>query len=500
MSGRPDELDRGDEARLFPVAASRQKECHAISTLLAVFRLIPKYAERMLKEEAGALSLTAFRLRAYTEVRFHAQRNKGRSKSSKVPQPDGYIVVESRGRRWAALVEAKVKNDELTQEQVEMYLDLAREVKADAVITVSNQFTLDPTHHPVPVSGHKTRSVGLYHLSWLALLSNAQILADSDELTDDEQAFVLRELIRFLNDDKSGVRPFDRMGPEWKDLCTAIQHGKPLPKTSELVTAAVADWHQLTRFLALRLSPKIGQSVDVYLKRSHRNDPAKRFDADAGDLIKSHCFNDEFEIEHAASRIEVTANLAKRHVILSMALDPPGDKKRPKAAIRWLTRQLDPEKAKNVHIRVDWPGRTPWTMKPLRDCISNPDDLVPEGISDLPAKLRVQRIEPLAGRFSGARTFVEDLESAFKEFYENVGQHLRPWTPPPPKYRTRKSESAHQSDDIDDGPQLDASTAQNGQSASTATGNKQAAEGPSPADGSTTPPGSEMNTGTTGAT
>lgn len=437
MDDWPKELERGEEARLFPVASSRQRECHAISTVLAVFRLIPKYAERMLKEEAGALPLTPTRLQAYTEVRFKTKQS-GSSKSSKSQQPDGYIVVESRGKRWSALVEAKVKNDELTTTQIEGYLDLARELGVDAVITVSNQFALDPTHHPVSVSGHKTRSVNLFHLSWLSLLSNAQILADSDELTDDEQAFVLRELIRFLNDDKSGVRPFDRMGSEWKELCVAIQHGNPLSKASDIVADAIGDWHQLTRYLALTLSPQIGQSVNVYLKRLHRRDPAKRFEADASDLLKTNCFCDEFEIENAASRIQLTADLAKRLITLSMSLDPPGDKKRPRSAIRWLTKQLDSKDAKNVHIRAEWPGQRNCTIKSLSECIDNPDVLVPDGISDLPTLFLVQRIDYLAGRFSGTRTLVEDVESAFKEFYKSVGQHLRAWTAPPPEYRKQK--------------------------------------------------------------
>jgi hypothetical protein len=436
----PDELESGETARLIPVASSRQKESHAISALLGVFRMIPDYAAMMLAEVEAPVN-TRSRLEAYTEVCFKTKA-KVPSKSSTLPRPDGYIVVESRGKRWAALIEAKVKNDELKSDQIEKYLDLARDVGADAVITISNDFALLPTHHPVRVNRQKTRNTGLYHFSWLSLLSNAQILADSDELKVKEQAFVLRELIRFLDDERSGVQPFDRMGSGWKEICNAVQHGQQLTKTSDLVAEAVADWHQLTRFLALELSPHLGEPINVYVRRAHRRDPAKRLDADINDLVKFQAFDDEFDIPNAASRIHLTADLRCRTITLSMELNPPEDKKRPTAAINWLTRQLDPEKAKHVLIRADWPGRIPPTMEPLSVCLEYPNVLVPDNVSDLPTKLGVRRVYDLAGRFRGARTLVEDLTKAFAEFYKNVGQNLHPWTPPPPKYRKPRDEES----------------------------------------------------------
>ena len=38
-----------------------------------------------------------------------------------------------------------------------------------------------------------------------------------------------------------------------------------------------------------------------------------------------------------------------------------------------------------------------------------------------------------AGKFSGAKTFIEQLEATLPHYYEEVGQHLRAWVPPPPK-------------------------------------------------------------------
>ena len=46
-------------------------------------------------------------------------------------------------------------------------------------------------------------------------------------------------------------------------------------------------------------------------------------------------------------------------------------------------------------------------------------------------------IRDLAGRFSGRRTFIEDLENLIPEFYDRIGQNLRPWAPPPPSIDRR---------------------------------------------------------------
>lgn len=428
-------LVAGETARLIPVASERQKEARAVSPLLAVFRLVPDYANMMLAE-VGAPTNQRAKLTAYTEVCF---KTKGK-KPSELPRPDGLLFVESGSKTWSALIEAKVKGAEMTAEQLEQYLDLAREVGANALITISNQFALLPTHHPVRVNKQKTRSVDLYHFSWLSLLCNAQILSDSASVNDREQAMVLKELIRFLEHENSGVQVFERMGGAWKDLCAGMQRGEPLKKGDALLQLAIADWHQLTRYLALKLSTRLAKSVKLHMPRKHMKDPAARLNDDMEGLLKSHCLADEFEIPNAAGRIALTADLLRRTIKLSMKLDPPQDKKRPTAAINWLTRQLDREKAKDVFIKCEWPGRIPETMLPLAAALEDPNDLVPPGVSVLPKSIEVMRVLDLAGRFKGARTLVEDAEKAFPAFYRDIGQDLKSWTPSPPKYR--KSESS----------------------------------------------------------
>lgn len=110
--------------------------------------------------------------------------------------------------------------------------------------------------------------------------------------------------------------------------------------------------------------------------------------------------------------------------------------RKPKHTRATLARQLRDKKVQNLPITCHCPRRIEPTTLNIGDAIKHPDDPIPEGFSDLPAKLEVKRVVDLVGRFRGAKTMVEDTETAFVEFYRQVRQNLTPWRAlPPPKYK-----------------------------------------------------------------
>jgi hypothetical protein len=264
-----DLIASGEPSRLIPVVADLSREERAISPVLAAFTVVPSFAHSMLQEVGGPTNQRA-KVRAYSQVVF-----RGASPDRKL-RPDGLLEVDSGRRKWRAIVEAKIGGAELVPEQIEAYLDLAREVKVDAVITVSNQFATLPTHHPVTVNRQKLRSVNLYHFSWQAILTKARLISEDKGIEDPEQAFILDELIRYLSHESSGVVAMTRLGKEWKEVCTKIQTGTPMSKSDSDTANVVSQWQQLVRCLALELSTAVGELVQVKLPRSHSNDPAVR--------------------------------------------------------------------------------------------------------------------------------------------------------------------------------------------------------------------------------
>lgn len=429
-----DQIESGQIARLIPTVADSKKEERVTSSLLAAFTIVPSFAEAVLSATGAPFGRRA-KISCYTEVVF-------KSKDKKRPRPDGLLVVTSGSRTWSAIVESKVGIAELRQDQVEEYLDLAREVGADALITLSNQFATLPTHHPVPVSKQKTRFVGLFHFSWLSVLSTAILCSQNKQIEDPEQAYILNELVRYLEHDSSGVTAFGGMSKGWKVLCGELLQGAAINGKAEYVQDSVASWHQLLRYLCIRLSVAIGKPVNIYLSRARASDPAVHFDEDVARLLKDSCLHAEFEVPDAASRLSFSADILRRTINLSMKLDAPRDKTRVTAPINWLTRQLKAEGVAELTIRAYWPKRIPMTSAPLSQILDDPMTLVPPNVTDLPVSFEVLRVIDLAARFRGSKTFVEDAEKAFPEFYADVGQRLTRWVPQPPKVKDIKKEDS----------------------------------------------------------
>lgn len=425
-----DRVKSGSKARLIPVVADSKKEERATSVLLSTLMVVRQFADAVLSEVNTQVGVRT-KVKCYTEVVFDT---KGNSKT----RPDGLIVVTLGQKIWSAIVESKVGNAELTKEQVECYLDLAKEVGADAVITISNQFATKPTHHPVLVNKSKTRSTGLFHLSWLLILSKASVMSQEKNVDDPEQAFILRELIRYLNHPSSGVSPMSSMNAGWKNICTSIQEGASLRKGDDDVISTANSWNQLMRYLSLKLSIHTSTMAQVSLKRAHVNDADAFLRDTIDDLVNNLSLNGAVQVPNTASDIFVSADLTRRIVTLCMKVRANQDVVRPTAGVNWLTRQLKSIEETDLILKAQWPGRTPSTQASLGKVSNEPEILVPDGQKDVPKEFEVFRVLDLGAKFKGQKVFVELLVTALPKFYEEVGQYLTNWVASPPK--PKKSE------------------------------------------------------------
>jgi len=413
-------LASGQLARLIPTVADSKKEERATSSLLASFMVVPIFAREVFSS-AGAPVGKRLKITCYTEVTFKS------NEKGKRPRPDGLVVINNGSKTWTALIESKIGNAELTNEQVEEYLEIAKQLGIDAVITISNQFATTPTHHPLTINKNKTRSVELYHFSWLSLKSKAVLLMGNKAVDDPEQAYILSELVRYLDHESSGVSSLTKMSSEWKDICNSIQQGTNLSKNSELVKSSVSDWHQLLRHLSLNLSMLIAQPVDIALSRAREKDSELNFAEDCDYLSKENKLIAEFTIPNAASKLAFSADFLRRTINISMKLEAPKDKSRATASINWITRQLKGENIENVSIRAYWPKRIKMTAVSLSEATEDPTVLIPSGTNEMPTYLEVIRVIDLAAKFKGSKTFVEESSKGFPKFYQDVGQQLSQW-------------------------------------------------------------------------
>lgn len=418
-------LNRGEQARLFPVPIGKAKsqERHTTSVFLACLSLVPALG-RALVEPLGLRVGNRSRIQTFTEVVL------GGSAEGQSNRPDGLITISTGKRTWTALVEAKVHRSKLDRDQIESYLQLARDKGINALITVSNDFAAVPSHHPLQLV-RLPKNVGLFHWSWTSILTHAKLLKDQG-VDDHEQNIILSEFVRFLDHENSGVMRLDSMGPVWKDLVASAVAGAPLEKTSGQVVDTVGTWHQETRDLALRLTEAVNANVTIGLSRAHSGSSSKRIEDDAAILSKDQELRAKYNVPDAASPITVIANLKGRTIDVSMQLPAPMDRKSTVARVNWLLRQL-PKDGEELHIRTYWPRRTKATQASLESIRENPSVLQIEDRSLAPTSFEVKLVRNAVGRFSQPKRFVEELEEVVRRFYEQVGQRLKRWQPAAPK-------------------------------------------------------------------
>lgn len=433
MSDIDDVLLNAHRARLIPTIADSRKEERLVSVLLATLAVALPFAKQLLGQcgvRVGKMS----KLLSYTEVKFPSLDENDNKRNE--DRPDGLLILSTGKSQWKTLLEAKIDNAEIDQEQVIKYARIAREYGIDAVITLSNQLTPLPTHIPYSIPKLLRNRVDFFHISWISVLTQASLILRDKGQISCEQAFILEEMAHYFEHPKSGIKRFDQMNTEWRPLVVGISNGEKFNRSSPEVENTISSWHQEERDVCLLLSRRIGKHVDIRLPRKHQNDNALRLRDACESLITSHELCSRFSVPNAASDIEVTANLERRTISCSMRLDAPGDKKRASARINWLLRQLREVDGNDVIVRAVWPrgAKTQEYLSKVRDDVNCLEIGRPGAIL---MSFEVMMVKYLAGRFSRPRNFIEDLEELVPEFYDRIGQRLRRWSPPPPSINKR---------------------------------------------------------------
>ena len=199
--------------------------------------------------------------------------------------PDGLIRVTRGSTTWTALVEVKTGSAELQREQLECYLDVARDNGFQAVLTISNQISPTPGVHPVTVDGRKTRRVELHHLSWPSVLTTAVQQHVHRGVSDPDQAWILAELIRYLEHPKSGAFDFSDLGPAWVPIREAVAAGT-LPRQRQGSSRMHLAIGPILRFLSLGLGRELGAHVHVHLNRREAFDAKLRMNRQCVGLVE----------------------------------------------------------------------------------------------------------------------------------------------------------------------------------------------------------------------
>ena len=93
-------------------------------------------------------------------------------------------------------------------------------------------------------------------------------------------------------------------------------------------------------------------------------------------------------------------------------------------------------------------------MNTLEVVRADPDAIRAENPALSPRAFEVVLVRDAGARFSGTKTFVDELETSVLRFYAEVGQRLKPWQPSAPRIVTQKEpiqkeSTAHSNDKAD---------------------------------------------------
>jgi hypothetical protein len=203
--------DNWHQARLISTSGINsvdEQERRATSALLAVIAAVREFG-RAVTQPLGAPTGDPS---TFVEVHF--------SSPEQNVTVNGLIRVRHDQRDWTALVQVKTGNGCLEVARVETILELAGTQHFDAVLTISNEIA-PAGQHPVAVDRRRLPAVGLYHFTWSHLLAEAVIQKEYRGVVDPDQAWVLGELIRYLEHPRSGT--LHPTGVEVIDLTEAME-------------------------------------------------------------------------------------------------------------------------------------------------------------------------------------------------------------------------------------------------------------------------------------
>ncbi len=401
------------EARLFPVSAlrsDRDRETRATSVLLSVMTQIPEFGRRL----TAAFGAPAGRMETFTEVVLpHGDSPR---------RPDGVIRVERAGKLWTALVETKTNGNALKADQVQAYMDIAARRGYEAVITLSNDVALEGSPLvDVRIDRRRKHKVALWHLSWAEVAHQAHMLIRHEGVGNAAHAWLLQELLHYLQHDNSGCHGFQNMGASWVPVRKGIDD-ETLCQGDRRALEVVESWERLIRQVCLRLGGELGQKV-LPVQRSRRGtDPGARRELLADQLCVEGRLQAELRIEGTPGVLALTADLRTGKLRTSVEIPAP-EEGYPLTRVKRLIRRLA-EAPADLHIEtlVDGEGGGPrGTLERLRP---EPADLLPRNGAAITG-FRLSLFKGMGSSRGNAEAgFIRSVDDAVHRFYATVVAHL----------------------------------------------------------------------------
>ena len=417
------DIQKFQAARLIPttgIKGDQDQERRTVSAFLAILVAVPEFAKVILKP----LGATAGKVSTFIEPEFSYGEGKIR--------PDGLIVVERGAKKWTCLVEVKTGKNPLKAEQINSYLDLCKANDIDALWTISNEvLTLSGEHPTSGIDGRKLRKTTLVHYSWVRILTEALLQRDFRGLSDPDQAWILAELVRYLQHPASGALEFSDMGEAWVSVRQGIISGT-LASNDRGAPEVVRSFESLMRFVAFRLSAKLGVEAREVAPKLAKVDSKKHLANETNLLLNRGSLEGQISIPNTVSSLLIKADIRAGQVICSATVQAPNEG-RNLTRVNWLLRQL---KNSPSDIRIETNVKrssTATNIELLGKSIADPGILVPTDGREISTFTIAWTSKMGTKRGDDSGSFIYSVVNAAENFYHEVFERVRPWAAKAPK-------------------------------------------------------------------
>ncbi|MEU1817292.1 TerD family protein [Streptomyces roseifaciens] len=408
------ENDYWREARLFPVPqlrSDREREMRATSVLLSVMAQVPEFGRRL----TAAFGAPAGRMQTFVEVSLPF---------GEVPRrPDGVVRVERAGKLWTALIETKTNGNPLKSAQVQDYMDIAARRGYEAVVTLSNDVALEGSPLvDVKVDGRRKHKVALWHLSWAEVAHQAHMLIRHEGVGDAAHAWLLHELLHYLQHENSGCHGFQNMGPAWVPVRNGIDT-ETLVQGDRRAVEVVESWERLIRQVCLRLGGALGQKVLPVQRARRGTDPRSRRAALADRLCEEGRLSAELRIDGTPGILTITADLRTGKLRTSVEIPAPEHGYPLTWAKRLVRRLADAPADVHVETLVEGQGRQGprGTLERLRP---EPAGILPRDGARITG-FRLSLFKGMGSTRGNAQSgFIRSVDDAVDRFHTGVVAHL----------------------------------------------------------------------------
>ncbi|KOV76308.1 stress response protein, TerZ- and CABP1 [Streptomyces sp. NRRL WC-3618] len=419
------ENDAWRVARLFPASAlksDRERETRATSVLLSVMTQVPEFGRRL----TAGFGAPSGRMETFTEVTL--------PNGDSPRRPDGVIRVERAGKLWTALVETKTNGNSLKQDQVQAYADIAARRGYEAVITLSNDVELDGSPLvEVKADGRRKHKVALWHLSWAEVAHQAQMLIRHEGVGNAAHAWLLQELLHYLQHENSGCHGFQNMGPAWVPVRNGIDD-ETLCQGDSRAVDVVESWERLVRQVCLRLGGELGQKVLPVQRAKRGSDPRTRRAALADQLCADGRLEAELRIDGTPGILALCADLRTGKLRTSIEIPAP-EQGYPLTWAKRLVRQLADAPA-DLHVEALLVGQAPGPRGTLERLRPEPADLLPKDGTPITG-FRLSLFRGMGNTRGNAESgFIRSVDESVDRFHAHVVAHLDRRTSPS---RTRET-------------------------------------------------------------